>query len=62
MSRTHIHIPKEVAGVRIPRKVRRMGAHVPRSAVRVAAAAVASAVVAGIFAAVRGTRRGPLSE
>jgi hypothetical protein len=55
---TKVRIPKKIAGVRIPRKLRRAGARLPKTAMPVAALAMASAVIAGILAGMRGMRRG----
>jgi hypothetical protein len=55
---TKVRIPKKIAGVRIPRKLRRAGARLPKTAMPVAALAMASAVIAGVLAGMRGMRRG----
>jgi hypothetical protein len=49
-------IPKKVAGVRIPRKIRKAAARIPKPAVPLALAAIGTALVAGIFVGVKGIR------
>ncbi len=53
---TKIRIPREIAGIRIPRKVRRAGARLPDATAPAATAAVALAIVAGLFAGKRWLR------
>lgn len=54
---TKTWVPKEIAGVRIPNKVRKAGARIPKSAGPLALVAIGSAIIAGIFAGIRGMQR-----